>query len=332
MNNIKTILVTATLLYFFPANCNAQPETNSLQQSGEISLENIIGRIDHLAYDAKQGFIFVAALGNNSVEVTDLANKKVVHSIKNLHEPQGVEFIPENNSLFITNGSNGQCDVFNATTFQKKYSIGLGDDADNIRYDPATKRIYVGYGNGGIAIIDAINNKLIDKISLSGHPESFQIDTISSKLFVNIPDRKQINVIDLTSHKTISQWKLTEATANFPMALDEPNHRLFIGCRHPSKLLVINTETGKTITILDIDGDADDIFYNEPAKEIYVSCGSGYVDVFNQTDPNHYTSGGKLTTQPGARTSLFLPNQHRLIVAAPSRLIRPAELEIYKTK
>jgi DNA-binding beta-propeller fold protein YncE len=331
MNNSKIILLAA-ILSCFTSGCKAQLQTNSLQLIETISLQNVSGRIDHLSFDSKNNLVFVAALGNNTVEVIDLKNKKLIHSIKDLHEPQGVAFIPENNSLVVANGDNGECDVFNATDFQKTNSIQLGDDADNVRYDATDKKIYVGYGNGGIATIDATTFKLINEIKLPGHPESFQIDKHEKKMYVNVPDEKQIVVIDLSQNKIIAQWKNTTANANFPMALDEANHRLFIGCRHPAKLIVLDTQTGKIISSFDIDGDTDDIFYNASAKEIYVSCGSGYVDVFNQIDANHYTINGKMKTNSGARTSLFIPQLHQLIIAAPARIGSNAQLMIYKTK
>jgi YVTN family beta-propeller protein len=329
MNNTKTILFAA-ILFCFASGCKAQSQTNSLQLIETIPLQNVNGRIDHLSFDSKNNYVFVAALGNNTVEVADLKNRKVIHSIKGLHEPQGVAFIPDNNSLVVANGANGGCDVFNATTFQKTNSIQLGDDADNVRYDAPDKKIYVGYGNGGIAIIDATTFKLINEIKLSGHPESFQINKQEKKMYVNVPDEKQIEVIDLTQNIIVAQWKMTEASANFPMALDELNHRLFIGCRHPSKLLVLDAETGKIISSVDIDSDTDDVFYNASAKEIYVSCGSGYVDVINQIDANRYTVNEKIKTNSGARTSLFIPDLHQLMIAAPARIGTYAQLIIYK--
>lgn len=175
------------------------------------------GRIDHLSFDSKHQIIFVTALGNNTVEVVDLKNKKVLHSIKNLHEPQGVAFIPENNSIFIANGDNGQCDIFNADSFQKRNSIKLSRDADNVRYDAAEKKIYVGYGQGGIAVIDATTFKLITQIKFPGHPESFQIDKSAKKMYVNVPDEKQIVIIDLKTNSVIGNWKITDASANFPL-------------------------------------------------------------------------------------------------------------------
>lgn len=331
MNKLKIYLL-APILFCFASGCQAQSQTNSLQLIERIPLQNVRGRIDHLSFDSKNNCVFIAALGNNTIEVADLKNKKVIHSIKGLHEPQGVAFIPDNNSIVVANGANGECDVFSATTFQKINSIQLGDDADNVRYDATDKKIYVGYDNGGIAIIDATTFKLIMEIKLSGHPESFQIDQQEKKMYVNVPDAKQIEVIDLAKSKIIAQWKNTIADANFPMALDKANHRLFVGCRHPSKLLVLDAETGKMVSSLDIDGDTDDIFYNPSAKELYVSCGGGYIDVIVQIDANRYKENGSAKTNSGARTSLFIPELQQLVVAAPARMGNDAQLMIYKTR
>ncbi len=318
MKQPKLFFIVIICVCFLLNGCNAQTRNNSLKLIASISLPYVSGRIDHLSCDAKHQMIFVAALGNNTVEVVDLKNKKVIHTIKDLHEPQGVAFIPESNSLFVANGDNGECDVFNAETFQKITSLKVSGDADNVRYDVADKKIYVGYGSGGITIIDATTFKLITQIKLSGHPESFQIDKSEKKIYVNVPDEKQIEIIDLNKNVVTDKWKMNDATSNFPMALDEINHRLFIGCRHSPKLLIIDTQTGKTITSFSIDSDVDDIFYNITNREIYLTCGGGYIDVFKQTDANTYTANGKISTHSGARTSLFIPELNQLIVASPS--------------
>jgi|SRR5690348_4678557 len=337
MRSRKIILPDIFLLCFLFYGCHAQTSSNNLLQlTGTITLPGVSGRIDHISFDSNNNYVFVSALGNNTLEVIDLKNKKVIHSIKGLHEPQGVAFIPDNHSLVVANGDNGECDFFNAA-FQKTNLIQLDDDADNVRVDASNKKIYVGYGSGGIAVIDAFTCKLITEIKLPAHPESFQINKQENKMYVNIPDEKQIDVIDLTQNKIIAQWKLTEARANFPMALDEANHRLFIGCRHPSKLLVLDTQTGKIISTVDIDGDTDDLFYNAKKEnltngQVYVSCGSGYVDVIKQTDANRYATSGKIKTSSGARTSLFIPELNTLIVAAPATMSGDAQLMIYKTK
>jgi len=328
----KLFSIPLCVLCFCLCGCNAQPQNNSLKLIGSISLPGVSGRIDHLSYDSTNQKLFIAALGNNTVEVVDLKNKKVVHSIKDLDEPQGVAFIPERNSIFIANGANGECDIFKTDSFQKTNTIKLPGDADNVRYDEAEKKIYVGYGNGGIAIIDEATSKLINEIKLSGHPESFQIDKPAKKIYVNVPDENEIEVIDLEKNLVIGNWKMRDATSNFPMALDETNHRLFVGCRHPAKLLIINTQTGKTISTFSIESDADDIFYNSTNKEIYISCGGGYIEVFKQADANTYTANGKVSTYPGARTSLFLPGLKQLIVASPLGFNSKASLLIYDIK
>ena len=160
MKQVTHLLMPLIFVCFLFNGCNAQPQNNSLKLIATIPLPNVSGRIDHLSFDNKDQVIFVAALGNNTVEAVDLKSKKVIHTIKDLHEPQGVVFIPENNSIFVANGDNGECDIFNAGTFEKTTTIKLPGDADNVRYDAAGKNIYVGYGNGGIAIIDATTFKV----------------------------------------------------------------------------------------------------------------------------------------------------------------------------
>lgn len=130
----------------------------------------------------------------------------------------------------------------------------------------------------------------------------------------------------------IDQWKMTTASANFPMSLDSVNHRLFIGCRHTPKLLIMDTQNGKTITSFDIDSDADDIFYDNTLKQVYISCGNGYVDIFKQRDANRYSASEKIHTLPGARTSIFISPLSWLIVVSPSGFNRDASLLLYSIK
>jgi DNA-binding beta-propeller fold protein YncE len=323
------------LAYFFvPDPCRAQiPDVNSLPKLvATIALPEVSGRIDHLAFDPEHQTIYVAALGNNSVEVVDLKNMKVLHSIRNLDEPQGISYIPESKTLVLANGGNGECTFFDAGTFQKLKAVKLAGDADNVRYDSVRKRIYVGFGSGGIAIIDATNYNLIADVKLSGHPESFQLDKSANKIYVNVPDEKQIEVIDLDKNIVSDRWKMSEASSNFPMSLDEASHHLFIGCRHPAKLVVIDTQTGEMISSMAIDGDVDDIFYNKTNQQIYLSCGAGYVDIFKQADDNSYTSVGKIPSRSGARTSLLLTDLNLLIVASPSGFNSKAALLVYSLK
>jgi YVTN family beta-propeller protein len=326
-----TILIIASCFHYCFAQTSAPNQKLELLTS--IQLPNVIGRIDHLAFNNKNQTIFVAALGNNSVEVVDLKNRKVIHSIKDLHEPQGIKYIPESNTIFVANGENGECDIYNADTYQLITSIKMpGGDADNVRYDKTAGKIFVGYGDGGIAVIDAKTSKQLADIKLPGHPESFQLSSDSKKLYVNVPDMQMLATIDLDKFTITDKWKIEIAKANFPMALDADNHRLFAGCRNPAKLLVINSESGNIITQIDIDSDTDDVFYDSLSKQIYVSCGGGYVDIIKQNGADKYEVTSRIESRSGARTSLFVPELNQLLVAAPARSGNEAQLMIYEKK
>ncbi|HYM94574.1 MAG TPA: YncE family protein, partial [Chitinophagaceae bacterium] len=216
----KLLPVVFIAFYSCLNGSNAQDQNNSLKLIASVPLHGVRGRIDHLSFDSRHQILFVAALGNNTVEVVDLKNKKVINTIKDLSEPQGIVFIPESNSIFVANGGNGECDIFDAGNYQKLQSVKLSDDADNVRYDSAEKKIYVGYGNGGIAIIDAITFQLIAEIKFPGHPESFQLDKASKKIYVNVPDEREIDIIDLENNRAADKWKMNEAASNFPMSFD----------------------------------------------------------------------------------------------------------------
>jgi YVTN family beta-propeller protein len=301
---------------------------SAMKLLGAVPLMDVNGRIDHLAYNNKAGIIYVAALGNNSVEVVDMNSRRVIHSIKGLDEPQGIRYLPENNVIVVANGGDGRVSAYDATTYKLVGSVNLGDDADNVRYDKGSGTVYIGYGNGAIGGVDATTFNRKFKVDLPGHPESFQLSG-GNKIYVNIPDVKLIDVIDLKQGRVTAEWEIKEAASNFPMAVDETSHRVFIGCRNPAKVLVIDSQTGKSITRFDIDSDTDDIFYDESSGLIYVSCGGGYIDVIKQVTPDNYELFERIESAPGARTSLYIPELNQLVVAAPKRSGNNARLLIY---
>ena len=276
-----------------------------------IPLPDVKGRVDHLAFDVDNDRLFVAALGNNTVEVIDVKSGKVIRTIGGLAEPQGVIYQPESKRLWIANGSDGRVRIFDAVTFQPLRSVELGDDADNIRRDAATRRIFVGYGSGGIATFDSEGNKVAD-IKVDAHPESFQLEKNGPRMFVNLPGSRKVAAIDRIKSTIVASWTTDDAQSNFPMALDEADGRLFIVCRKPAVLLVIDTGSGTVVAKLPTVGDSDDLFYDQKRKRIYASGGEGAITVYQQQDADHYTKIVQLDTVKGARTSLFVPELSRL--------------------
>jgi len=297
-----------------------------------ILLPNVKGRIDHLAVDLKEQQLFVAALGNNTVEVIDLQTGTRMRTIRGFHEPQGIIVIPEFKKMFVANGGSGAVDIFNGDSLNLRTSVKLPDDADNIRYDPATKYIYVGYGSGALGIVHAGSGERLGDIPLAGHPESFQLEKSGSRIFVNVPTAKQIAVIDREKRAVVARWPLTEAQSNFPMALDDTRHRLFVGFRKPARLIVFDTDSGQAVAALNSSGDCDDVFYDGVARRIYLSCGEGFIDVVEQRDADHYKTIAKVRTAKGARTSLFAPDLNRLYLAVPRYGNRDAEVRVYEVQ
>jgi DNA-binding beta-propeller fold protein YncE len=246
-----------------------------------------------------------------------------------LREPQGVGFIPESNKLYVANAKGGACDIFDAASFKRIKSVIFSDDADNVRYDAAAGRVYVGYGDGALGFIDAASGDRIGDVRLDGHPESFQLEKNGARIFVNIPAARKIVVVDRAKAAVIGSWKV-EARDNFPMALDEEHHRLFIATRKPAKLTVYDTESGKVVANLDSPGDADDIFYDHARRRVYVSGGEGSIGIFQQKDADHYDPVAKISTAAGARTALFVPQLNRLYLAVPHRGGQGAEIRVYE--
>jgi DNA-binding beta-propeller fold protein YncE len=316
--------------------CHAAPTGNAqsapLKLKQTIPLPGVEGRIDHFAADSLGQRLFVCALGNNSVEVIDLRKGERVRSITGLGVPQGVGYSPEFNRLFVANDKNGICKIYDGKSFQAVGELKLEDDADNVRYDETSKKFYVGFGNGGIAVVNAADGKQAGSIKLTAHPEAFQLEKNGNRIFVNVPSSRHIAVVDRDKERVVAEWKTDLAFANFPMALDEANHRLFVGCRLPSKLVVLNTDTGDVVAKIDISGDADDIFYDRKRNRIYVICGAGKIDIIEQANPNTYKTLTRVDTANAARTGLFLPDQDTLFVAVPHRGSQQAEVRAYNTK
>lgn len=304
-----------------------------VQEIERIELPGVQGRIDHMVVDVVGKRLFVAALGNNTVEVIDLARRRVIKSLTGFAEPQGVLLLPEQKRLFVTNGENKVTDIFDGETLAPLRKIELKEDADNIRYDAHTKEIYIGCGSGrdsALAVINAADiQSNIKYIALSGHPESFQLERQGKRIFVNVPTSGRVEVIDRERGLVVASWPISEQ-ANFPMALDEAHHRLFVGTRKPAKLLVLDTQTGKTVANLASVGDADDIFHVAETRRIYVSGGEGFIYVFEQQDANRYSLLDKIVTEKGARTSLYLPQWNQLYVAVPNSSAGAAHIKVFR--
>jgi DNA-binding beta-propeller fold protein YncE len=310
----------------------AAPGQTPLTPGATIDLPGVEGRIDHLAVDTGAQRLYVAALGNNTVEVLDLKSGRHVRSLPGFREPQGIAVVSDPKLVVVANGQGEGVQFIDTNDYHPVRAVRLGDDSDNVRYDPSAGRLFVGFGGGALASIHAADGQVLGEAKLAGHPESFQLERSGSRVFVNVPTADQIAVVDRSTMKVVATWPVVGAKSNFPMALDEANHRVFIGCRRPAKVLLFDTATGKPSTSFDIVGDTDDLFYDAARKRLYVSGGEGYLDVFQEQDASHFARVAHMTTAAGARTSLFVPEQGRLYLAVPHRGGQKAEIRIYEAR
>jgi YVTN family beta-propeller protein len=305
-------------------------QTNEpLRLEKAIELPGVQGRIDHMSIDVRGQRLFVAALGNNTLEVIDLKSGKRLKTITGLTEPQGVLYVPETNRLYVANAKDGSVRLFDGTSYALLKTIEYGDDADNLRYDLARHRIYVGYGSGALGEIDAQGNKA-GEIKLGSHPESFQLEKNSARVYVNLPESHKIAVVDREKRAVIGTWDTGMNFANYPMTLDEAEHRLFVVTRHPARLLVFDTNAGKILQTHSAIGDCDDVFYDAGRKQIYAIGGEGGISVFKEIDADHYQETARIKTVSRARTGFFSADLDRLFLAVRENGSQPAAIQIFQ--
>jgi DNA-binding beta-propeller fold protein YncE len=288
--------------------------TPPLAPEGSIALDRVSGRIDHLAIDLDRKRLIVAELGNNTVDVVDLGARAVVHRIEGVVEPQGVAYLKPSDRIAVASAGDGTVHLFDGNTFAPAGVVALGDDADNLRVD-RDGGLVAGYGKGALAWIDPNRAAVLFTIRLAGHPEGFRLHPTDGRAFVNVPDARQIAVVDRASRKVTAAWDTRGLRSNFPMAISADGRVLATVFRTPARLVLMDTGTGAVAAQADTCGDADDVFFDPKRLHLYVSCGAGSVDVFQQNESG-LDPLGRVPTAPGARTSLFVPELDRLFVAA----------------
>jgi len=319
------IALSAAMAAFAPGSLAAQP----LRLETKILLGNVGGRIDHMAIDLARNRLFVAELGNNSVGIVDLTARGVVRRLTELKEPQGVAYLQATDTLYVANRRDGSVRRFHGPDYTPAGRIELHSDADNIRIDGAGGRVFVGYGEGALAVIDATNNVTVGLISLKAHPESFQLDPATQEVFVNLPDERAMVVVNRVTGQQRARWPMRHG-GNFAMALDNAQGRVLTVFRDPAKLVALSKQTGEVEAETDTCGDADDVFVDAKRRRIYISCGDGFVDVRDARDPA-YPPLARIATAKGARTSLLVPETGLFLLAVRAQAGEPAAIWVYGT-
>lgn len=334
MKKIALALTFAALSYW---SANAQ-QPLTLQRT--IQLPGITGKFDHFAFDPVGKRLFIAATGNHSVEVVDVTTGKVLQSIAGLGKPHGLAWVAATNSLYISDGALAQLFVYNSHSESQLTLAGklkLSDDADDMVYNESTHLLFVGTGGSDsanpaqIAVVDTVKFSLLATILVATHPEALEVDAQGRRIFANIAASSEIAVIDGAGKAITNHWKLTGASDNVPLAFDEKHRLIYVACRKPATLLVIDSDSGKEISRVPTGGGADDLFYDASLRRVYVVSGAGEVHAYQVDAYKKLQPLGILHTAPGAKTALFVPPQSLLYVGVPAIDGHDAEIRVYST-
>jgi len=307
----------------------APPGTGPVKLIQSIPIP-VTGRIDHMGIDVGRQRLFVAALGSNEVLVLNLRTGQLLQTLRDFDEPQSVYYVAQTNRLFVSDGGDGTCVVLDGANYNRLAITGFGEDADNIRYDADANEVYVGYGSGGLGVLDGASGSVQRRVLLPVHPEAFELEPDSKRIFVNLPHDGAITVTDRDGQRPVDTWALESAWDNYPMALDASQHRLYVGCRKPAAVLVYDTHNGRRVASVPIHGDVDDLFYDSARRHLYVACGAGFLDVIEPQGAEAFARTASIATAPGARTALYVPVLARLYLAVPAHGTQKAEVRVYQ--
>jgi DNA-binding beta-propeller fold protein YncE len=322
----KARVIYLALLVVFGMAAKAQ-EKQLLKLLVTTPLPGFSGDFDHFGLDLKGKRLFLTAEDHKTVEVFDLMSGERIKSIEGFDQPHAIVFLPETNNFIVTDGDGfGMVELVSGKDYSIINKIKLPPAVDGAVFNPVNKYYYVESGGNDpkgsthlINIIDTKTFKLVGDISLPGnHSEAMAISRDGKKFYVNLSGPKEVGVVDLNTRKLIASWPIPEAETPNSMALDEPNHRLFIATRKPPKFFVFNTDTGKVVTSLPCTGINDDMWLDVAHKRIYVT-GSDTTTVFEQRDADHYEHIAEVRTGFRAKTSLLVPQLNRLYVAVSGK-------------
>jgi DNA-binding beta-propeller fold protein YncE len=295
------------------------------------------GDFDHFGKDVEGNRLFLTAEANGSVEIFDSRSNKHIHSITGMKSPHALLYRGDTKKLFVVDGDDSQVKVYDGTTYQLLGHISLAVDADSMAYDPATKYMYVV--NGGRAaktpysLITAIDTNTSTKVRDvridTNWIEALLLEKSGPRMFCVLTAQNAIGVMDRTANSLSDTWHLP-AEDKHPVSLgfDEPNHRLFVVTREPGKLVVLNSDNGKVVAELAAPGMVDDLSFDPETKRIYLA-GDGFLNVYTQQDPDHYSLLTKSPTSFRAKTGMLVPEWKHYYLAVPRHQKRPAEVRIY---
>jgi DNA-binding beta-propeller fold protein YncE len=336
MKRAFAIIVAAVFMLAVGARCQESTPLK-LVQTYQLP-QDVKGNFDHFAVDLAGNRLFATPEAYKAVLVFDIRTGNLIHKITGIEKPHAILYREDLKRLYVTDGEAGDVKIVDSVSYAVLSSIKLLEDADSIGYDPVTKYLYIDNGGGDVhqtysmlSVVDTTTSKKLADIKIDGDTlEAMVMEKSGSKIYVNNKAKSQVDVIDREKRTLIASWPITKAKTNVAMAYDEASHRLFIACRSGG-IVVLDTRTGKEITVLPISKGVDDLVYDAAKKRLYASC-DGDASAYQQNDPDNYKLLAKVPTGPLGRTSLLVPQLNRYFVAVPQNGTNNAQILVFEVR
>jgi DNA-binding beta-propeller fold protein YncE len=327
----RVAFLTAVLILIAAFSVQAADQTMELVQT--IPLKGKAGKLDHLIVDSRSDRLFLANKVNNTIDVVDLKAGKLINQIKGQSGVQGLAYAADLDRLFAGLGTGGYCNVFDGKDYKLLKTFKYADDADNVKYDPRTHMVYVAHAEKGLGVIDGQTLEQKADIELPGAAEGFEAESTRPRLYLAMPSPNEVVAIDTDKNEVIQRHPVKLGGSAHPLALDEANQRIIVACRNKPMVVVLDRESGKEIAGVEIPKDVDDVFYDAKRKQIYASCGEGFIAVIRQIDADHYEMLEKVATIKDAKTCCFDPQSSKLYLGVPRQEGQEGpEIRVYQIK
>ncbi len=306
---MKKVLLTGLFLFAATVFANAAGTYHFIK---EIPLGGNTGW-DYLSVDATAHRLYVSR--GTKVVVVDLTTDTVAGEITNLAGVHGVAVAPELGRGLVTCGKENKAAIFDLKTLQIISKVDTGAGPDSMLYDAGRQEFYTFNGHGESAtVIDAKSGKVVTTIPLGGRPEFAECDAAAGLVFDNLEDQNAVAVIDAKTHAIIHRWPIAPGEAASGIALDEKNHRLFLGCDN-QMMAMLDSASGKVLATVPI-GDGVDANAFDPGTQLaFASCGDGTVTIAHE-DGDTLTVVQTLKTEKSARTMAIDPMTHKIYLAS----------------
>lgn len=298
---------------------------------------------DHLTVDLKGHRLFTTPQAHHSVEVFDIDSGKLLHDITGLGNVHAIAYRSDLDRIYLVDGEPGLVRAFDGHDYHPLQTVKLRPNADSMIADPEAKFMYVVDGGDEahedfsfLSVIDTATVKDVADVKLdSAIPEQMALEEKGTRLFVDLADKNQVAVVDSQKHTLITTWSITRGKKPIAITLDEAHHRLFVGCRNTDmegSIVVFDTETGKEVGAFPTGGWVDYLGFDPSTERLYATCGTGYLYVYQQRDPDHYDLAGQAETAVMAKTGLLVPELHRVFVSVPHLGGTPAKILVFETQ